>query len=241
MKIILFFIRKLKGFFILFKLGLLFKPIISFLKFFVYLVEFSIWVQYWRKKTIYNDFYSFKFKSNARYLMYENLIKIEKIDKQPIAYLEFGVAKGNSFRWWVNNLKHPENVFYGFDTFEGLPEDWHLYKRGEMAPDVIPKIDDPRAKLIKGLFQDTLFEFLKNFDDDKRKLINLDADLYSSTLFVLTTLAPYLRKNDIIIFDEFGVPLHEFKAFTEFVNSYYVKYEVICAVNNFFQIAIKIL
>jgi O-methyltransferase len=48
-------------------------------------------------------------------------------------------------------------------------------------------------------------------------------------------------KGDIIIFDEFNVPMHEFKAFAEWVSSYYIKYEVIGAVNNFYQIAVKIL
>jgi hypothetical protein len=69
----------------------------------------------------------------------------------------------------------------------------------------------------------------------------MDADLYTSTLFVLTTVSPYLRKGDIILFDEFNVPMHEFKAFSEWVKSYYINYQVIAAVNNFYQIAIRII
>ena len=61
----------------------------------------------------------------------------------------------------------------------------------------------------------------------------MDADVYSSTLFALTMIGPYLNKDDIIIFDEFNVPLHEFKAFTEFLSSYYIKVKVIGAVNNY--------
>jgi len=68
----------------------------------------------------------------------------------------------------------------------------------------------------------------------------MDADLYTSTLFVLTALYPTLRKDDIIIFDEFGVPTHEFKAFTEIVDSYKLKFKVIGAVNNYLQLAIKL-
>ena len=45
---------------------------------------------------------------------------------------------------------------------------------------------------------------------------------------------------DVIFFDEFNVPQHEFKAFTEWVNAFYVKYEVLGAVNNYYQIAVKI-
>jgi hypothetical protein len=205
------------------------------------MIEFSNWATKISKPK-FNDFYSFKFKPKARYSMYDYLVRNENLNNIPICYLEFGVAYGYSFKWWVENITNPSSLFFGFDTFEGLPEDWHLFKKGEMSPDgKIPTIDDTRARFIKGLFQDTLIGFLKEYTNDKRKVINMDADLYSSTLFVLTCLAPYLKQGDIIIFDEFGVPLHEFKAFTEFISSFYIKYEVIAAVNNYFQIAIKIL
>ena len=68
----------------------------------------------------------------------------------------------------------------------------------------------------------------------------MDADLYSSTLFVLSNLIPYLRKDDILIFDEFGVPTHEFRAFTDVVSSYSLKFEVLGAINNYLQVAIKL-
>lgn len=241
MKVKLFFIRKFKAFFLFLKLGVLFKVFLKPLKFLVYISEFSLWVNK-HSKLKFNDFFSMKFKSNARYLLYQFLIESENLNETPINYLEFGVAYGYSFGWWVNHISNPESRFFGFDTFEGLPEDWHLFKKGEMSPyGKLPEINDNRVKFVKGLFQDTLIPFLKVFDNSKRKVINMDADLYSSTLFVLTSIAPYLKSGDIIIFDEFGVPLHEFKAFTEFVNSFYIKYEVLGAVNNYFQIAIKIL
>jgi hypothetical protein len=69
----------------------------------------------------------------------------------------------------------------------------------------------------------------------------MDADLYTSTLFVLTSISPILNKGDIIIFDEFNVPMHEFKAFSEWIKAYYIQYEVIAAVNNYYQIAIQII
>jgi len=69
----------------------------------------------------------------------------------------------------------------------------------------------------------------------------MDADLYSSTLYALTTLSPFIQKGDIIFFDEFNVPLHEFKAFTEWTRSFYIDYEVLGSVNNFYQVAIKII
>jgi hypothetical protein len=68
----------------------------------------------------------------------------------------------------------------------------------------------------------------------------MDADLYSATLFVLTSITPFLRPGDIIFFDEFNVPMHEFKAFKDWSNSYYINYKVLGAINNFYQLAIMI-
>lgn len=239
MKIKLFFIRKIKGYFLFLKLHLVFQIFTNFLKNLLYLTEFSKWRAN-HQEVKFNDFFSNKFDSQMRYKIYE-FIKTTELSNDDIDYLEFGVAYGHTFRWWVSNITNPSARFYGFDTFEGLPEDWHLFKKGEMSPGGnYPNINDVRVKFYKGLFQDTLLQFLKNYDNTKRKVIHIDADLYTSTMFVLTTLAPFLRKDDIIIFDEFGVPTHEFKAFTEFVNSFYIEYEVLAAGNNFFQVAVKI-
>jgi hypothetical protein len=71
-----------------------------------------------------------------------------------------------------------------------------------------------------------------------RKIIHLDADLFTSTLFVLTSLGSSLKKGDILIFDEFNVPNHEFFAFKIFSDSFYVKTRLLGAVNNYFQVAL---
>ncbi len=46
-----------------------------------------------------------------------------------------------------------------------------------------------------------------------------------------------LKKDDIITFDEFSVPMHEFKAFHEFTSNFYIKLKPVAAVNNFYQTA----
>ena len=177
--------------------------------------------------------------------MHESVIRDQDLAERPIHYLEFGVAGGTSFIWWIKANHHPDSRFFGFDTFEGLPEDWHFFKKGAFSFD-IPFLEDERGTFIKGLFQDTLYKFLDNYRkiSDKpgvTRVIHMDADLYSSTLFALTMMAPFLRNGDIILFDEFNIPNHEFAAWSDFIKSYYIKYEVIGSVNNFYQTAIRII
>lgn len=191
------------------------------------------------KKAGHSDFYTWQFFYNKREELHEHIIASEKIDE--VNYLEFGVSRGKSFRWWSDKLKNPNCRFYGFDTFSGLPEDWGPFKAGDMSNgNEPPEMDDDRCSFYQGLFQQTLVPFLADFDDSKRKIIHMDADLYSATLYVLTLMTPYLKPGDIILFDEFNVPMHEYKAFTEWANSFYVKYEVIGSVNNFYCTAVKI-
>ena len=193
-----------------------------------------------QKNIAFNDFYTSRFDYAKRYDLYSYLVDKEVLNG-PIDYLEFGVSKGISFRWWAGHLKNPGSEFFGFDTFSGLPEDWGSFKKGDMDnKNEPPAMDDERCHFYQGLFQQTLTGFLRSYRSDKRKVIHMDADLYSSTLFVLTSLSPYLRKGDIILFDEFNVPMHEFKAFTEWGKSYYINYQLIGAVNNFYQVAIRI-
>jgi len=104
----------------------------------------------------------------------------------------------------------------------------------------IPDINDNRAAFVKGIFQDTLNNFIDNNKEDiknKRKVIHLDADLFSSTIFTLSQFYPYLNKGDIILFDEFNVANHEFYAFKLFTDTFYVKMKPIAAINNFYQVA----
>ena len=222
-----------------FGLHKLFKPFSSMFLNLSYLTKMSEW----RKKHsghAINDFYSSKWDYAKRYILYQKIFEKENLSG-PINYLEFGVAGGTSFKWWIEHNKNEASRFFGFDTFTGLPEDWNVFKAGDMSADgKFPKINDARGSFIKGLFQDTLPGFLKKFKNDKRKIIHLDADLYTSTLYVLTSLHPYLNKGDILFFDEFAVPRHEFLAFKNYTESYRVSYEVIGTMNNYFFTAIKI-
>ncbi len=235
----LFFYRRIKSLFVKYRLHRIVEPFSGAALNMLYLSKISKWVQEHRS-IAFNDFPSPGWNYQKRYGLYEYVVGKEKLH-EPITYLEFGVSEGESFRWWVSHIPNGRSRFYGFDTFTGLPEDWGGFSAGEMSTGSrAPRFKDKRARFIKGLFQDTLPVFLRTHKMKGRKVIHLDADLYSSTLYVLTTIAPFLRPGDILFFDEFTVPRHEFLAFTDFVHSYYLQFELLGAANNYFVVAFKL-
>lgn len=154
------------------------------------------------------------------------------IDNAAVTYCEFGVFKGASIKYWSKLNTHSASQFIGFDTFTGLPETWDNFTGGLQkgtfdTQGQMPNIRDDRVSFRKGLFQETLPSFLASFDSNQLLVINIDADLYSSTLYVLTMAHPILIKGSIIIFDEFSSVLHEFRAFEDYCSAYNVSFEVI--------------
>lgn len=156
----------------------------------------------------------------------------ETLGNEPVTYLEFGVREGVSMRFVASNQTRPDSTFHGFDTFEGLPEDWvpawggraigNASKKGEMHA-AMPEMTDKRIHLFKGLIQSTLPTWLREHKIPGRLFVNIDTDLYTAALFILTTLHPYLKNGDLLYFDEFHDDLNEFAAFNDYVRSYYIK------------------
>ena len=155
--------------------------------------------------------------------------------------LEFGVRHGNS----INQLARLTNSpVYGFDSFEGLPTEWHNEsKKSYSTKGIVPKVEK-NITLYKGWFEDTLPEFSKKYPEVIR-LINIDCDLFSSTSTILKVLGPQIQSGTILIFDEYIGNKHwredEFKAFQEAVYFNQWKYEYLAF--SFFtkQVAVKIL
>lgn len=139
--------------------------------------------------------------------------------------LEMGVATGRTINHIASLIG--ERRIYGFDSFEGLPEDWWTkFPKGAFAMDALPRVAT-NAILIKGMFSDSLPNFLA----DHRELVSLlhiDCDLYSSCKTVLDELGERLRPGSVIVFDEYlnypGWRRHEFKAFREFITSRNLSY-----------------
>jgi hypothetical protein len=142
-----------------------------------------------------------------RFELYGHLQTV--IGDGPVDYLEFGVYRGESILRWAEIQHHPASRFLGFDSFEGLPEDWR-YFGGIHARETFstegdqPEVDDPRVRFVKGLFQDTLPAFLADFTPGGQVVVHCDADLYSSTLYVLSECHRILGPGSIVIFDEFA-------------------------------------
>lgn len=138
------------------------------------------------------------------------------VGERPVLYLEFGVWQGEATRLWSTLLAHPESVLHGFDSFEGLPEDWGANARGTFSTGGrVPQIDDPRVRFFKGWFHDVL----PGYEPPQREVVvfNLDADLYSSTAYVLRTLKNLVREGTWLYFDEFSSLGNEERAFREFI------------------------
>lgn len=164
---------------------------------------------------------------------------------EPVDFLEFGVYRGESLTYWTDLVDHPDSRFIGFDTFAGLPEDWHYF--GGTVPATAfdaggdaPDLGDQRVSFVKGLFQDIVPAFLADFEPRSRVVVHCDADLYSSTLYVLTQLDSVLEPGSIVIFDEFAAVMHEFSALRDYCSAYRRTYKVLAATERFAHVAIEL-
>jgi hypothetical protein len=208
-------------------------------------VEFLGWAKENDTGEIFRNNKERKWDSPERTVDMYEFINQEVLRGQPIDYLEFGVFGGRTLRIWtkLNNLH--DSRFFGFDSFEGLPEDWSLaigrLKAGTFSLDGdMPKFDDHRIQLIKGLFQETLPTFVREYERKGNLILHLDADLYSSTLFCLAVLDPILDGGAVIIFDEFDNLPHEFAAFQDYSGAFRRNYDVVARYDYFKKVAIRI-
>ena len=94
-----------------------------------------------------------------------------------IDFLEFGVYTGHSIRFWSEMNRDPQSRFIGFDSFEGLPEDWlGNYTKGTFdVGGAVPQIEDERVSFVKGWYQNTLPGFLKGFTPRSRLVVHNDS------------------------------------------------------------------
>lgn len=135
--------------------------------------------------------------------------------------LEFGVGEGTSLGWLHSEL--PGRRVVGFDSFEGLPEDWRSGFPEGFFGHVSPEDFDGRRELCVGWFENTVPDFFAT-NDDPIALLHVDCDLYSSTVTVLDACMPRLVDGAVVVFDEFfnypGWEQHEAKAWREYLTAH---------------------
>lgn len=155
--------------------------------------------------------------------------------------LEFGVSEGKSINYIAKAINQK---IYGFDSFEGLQEDWagsHLKKGAFSRQGSLPRVAS-NVELIKGWFNRTLDIFLSE-NEGLVRFLHIDGDTYEAAKVVLDQISPRLTQGSMIVFDEyFGYPGWkdgEYKALQEFVASKDVQYEYIAYSEN--SVAIKII
>ena len=155
--------------------------------------------------------------------------------------LEFGVFEGASINYFAR--LSPEKIFHGFDSFEGLPDDWiHEHPKGKFALSELPEFL-PNVKIVKGIFSDTLPGFLLEHNDNI-SFVHVDCDLYESSAYIFKLIQPRLLPGSIILFDEFynypGWQNGEFKAFKELVDTHSIQFNYIAYNRLQRQVAIKL-
>jgi len=164
---------------------------------------------------------------SSREAVVDYLVENQNLFDEKVTYFEFGVWKGEILKYWTTKLKNPQTKFFGFDSFEGLPEEWETQEIGTDYFSVggnLPKIDDSRVQFVKGWFSDTLPTFSLE-ESQNRKIFFVDCDLYSSSSSVFKFIERYIRPGDIIFLDDIFDRNHQLKAFEEFLKSSRLNFE----------------
>lgn len=149
------------------------------------------------------------------------------VGKGRVLYLELGVFRGTSLRYWSERVTDPDARFVGFDSFLGLPEAWHeTAQRGCFSTGgVMPRFADGRVSLVPGWFEDTLNHY--ELPEHDVLVVNIDCDLYSSTRTALGALESQLRPGCLILLDELNDADNELRAFDEFLSRTGYAFEVL--------------
>ena len=173
----------------------------------------------------------------------ESLKQLEEIKgKEHVGdYLEFGVFNGSSMSAMhkvSKELNFYSIRFFGFDAFQGLPEqsekeDAGVWKKGLYTcsfEDMERCLREQNVNFdeihwIRGWYDDTLnLETARETGISNIGIVFIDCDTYSSSKKVLDFLAPLIQAPVIICFDDWKLfnldikGMGEYKAFNEFLN-----------------------
>jgi O-methyltransferase len=154
-------------------------------------------------------------------------------------YMEYGIYHGFAF-WYAQSLAKDLELddlrFFGFDSFQGLPEIVGKDQGGDFAAGMYSSgrefveknlnqygVDWTNTHLVEGFYSDTLNENTKKeYQFRKCSILVIDCDLYEATREVLTFVGSLLNEQAFIIFDDWNCynadpEKGERKAFAEFL------------------------
>jgi hypothetical protein len=139
-----------------------------------------------------------------------------------------------------------DRMVSGFDTFEGLVEDWQIddqivIKQGTFSlaepiaqrfirdtgvslDEGLPAALGRKVQFIRGSTYETLAPFLAERPTAPIALFHMDLDTYESCLHALETCKDRFVEGSILVFDEFLVTNGEMRAFYEFQSQYGLEY-----------------
>jgi hypothetical protein len=182
-----------------------------------------------------------KYGGGGRFDLLEFALNLVKVDG---FYAEFGVYKGESLSFTATRI---DKVVYGFDSFEGLPDDWFLgvgkgyFSLNGQLPEL--KASQQNYRLVKGWFNETLPTFTDQISEPAA-FLHIDCDLYESTKAIFEGLQGRIVPGTVILFDEYfnypGWENHEFKAFKEFCDANAVTYRYVGFAPSMFSVAVVI-
>jgi hypothetical protein len=141
---------------------------------------------------------------------------------------EFGVWKGHSINYIAGKVS-PRTV-YGFDSFEGLKEDWAGWTEIKGKFDLngrLPSVAS-NVRLSKGWFDATIPEFQAE-TPGQLSFVHIDCDTYEAARSALANCGSRIGTGTVIVFDEYfgyrGWKIGEHLAWQEFVRGHAITYE----------------
>ncbi|NIR53129.1 hypothetical protein GWO43_31200 [candidate division KSB1 bacterium] len=195
-----------------------------------------------RRLTAKRFFYDYEYDENLRHFC--KCLQFIRGNRIEGDILEFGVFRGATLiiideiiKRIMNGEHQKSPQIYGFDSFEGLPEPKGKdtkhpeFRRGKYRctkEDLLQrlrkaKVNIEKVHIVEGWYEDVLTSDLrKQLGIKKASLIDIDCDLYQSTVTALNWCEPSIGQGTIISFDDWycyeGRPDHgEQHAFNQFL------------------------
>ena len=164
---------------------------------------------------------------SGTYAMLEEALQMARPDG---IVAEFGVFHGKSIRL-ISSMT--SSAVDGFDTFEGIPEQWGDEPAGSYtANKEIPERVPNNVRFHVGLFSDTLPGYVASLPPPEQlpvRMLNIDCDLYQGTVEILHYLSDRIGPGSVLIFDEYLMTPtwkeDEYKAFQEACEKFGWEYE----------------